>query len=324
VCDAATGLDTCTKYAACVRTPCKRCSDCLAYTGAFALAQQFNADDAAVKTALQARCSAALSAQTCTTAANTLSANPLSLRRAGMICKTLGECVQTDITAAGACNLRSAGINGTNGVVDLCSVEGVTSGTDLPHTTRAGLPAGMCDTAADCPGGDTAIYDCTKTAPKDFYKCTPSAGTDVLRQLGTCTLKPKVACEYCLRDFAGWAVTANTAPYTDDSLVTPDLLAAEFYQNCTAVVTLARDVASCRAAAQGIATSYRGNKGRRAGAICLMLQECNPMALAGATVVPTGSGLTAAAFSQCTQQGSAVSTAVTGFPTTCSLATFCT
>lgn len=302
MCDTTTGMDSCDKYSACVRTPCKVCSDCLANWTSFVKAQVFNQDLVSVKSAFTAYCtSIGYDGQRCEAAKNADLATLTGLKRAGLICNLLKDCNQTDVKPG--CVLAATGsLNATDGVLDLCKMEGITAGQDPPGTSSVGLPLGTCDFDDDC--ASTPGSYCNKASPKSFATCTRSAGADTTRQLGLCMLTPKKACERCLDSFGPFVAAGQSAAMVSG---------ASFVDFCKNASSPKASPAACDRVAQGIDSSFKGNLGRRAGAMCLLAGECKPVNLTGVTLsLASGQNGT---FSRCTQEGVSPGAAVSGYPT---------
>jgi hypothetical protein len=256
------GSDTCVKYSPCVRTPCKICSDCLADMTAFVALQQYTLAKAELAAAFEPYClSKSYTTASCSAAVTKIldAATPLPFgKRAGSLCAVMSMCNAATIPID--CVLKpTANVTGTgSAALDLCAVEGVTDGSDVQGTTRnLALPAGRCDTDAGCNNDGSNIYMCNLALTAQLCTCTK--GADNCRAVGTCQLRPCPACEQCLTDFAG--VTAATFAATCDSTNRPSI--------------------ACATAASGIANSFNGNAGSRAGAVCQLLGECSPARMSG-------------------------------------------
>jgi hypothetical protein len=266
------------------------------------LANQFATSEAAGRAAVQAACNMAYPGACSAIAAMTAN----ELKRAGSICAKITEC-DADTLPAG-CDLAFEGFAGDGPQqLDLCSVEGLAGGRDVPDTSRGALPAGLCDGVNDC--AEPAQSTCDKTsAPLSYTTCTPSSGSDNTRAVGRCTLKPEFACGACLDDFGAWVADANNA----HASLPAATLAAAFAAACKALPGDKYPAAACNTAAQVVASSPNGNRGRRAGAVCQLLQRCMPASLAGKQV--TVSGQEPANFSMCTQEGVVSGASVANFP----------
>jgi hypothetical protein len=88
-----------------------------------------------------------------------------------------------------------------------------------------------------------------------------------------CVDTPCKACKRCLTDFSTFVRDPAVA-----TLVKSELEAA-FRDYC--VNSAGREPAVCDMARLGIASSFRGNAGKRAGAICTLLSECNSTIVSG-------------------------------------------
>lgn len=88
-----------------------------------------------------------------------------------------------------------------------------------------------------------------------------------------CVDTPQKACKRCLTDFGPFVTAPSTAALTATQL--PDA----FREFC--ISSARREPGVCEAAKLGVASSFRGLAGRRAGAICALLSECNSTLVAG-------------------------------------------
>jgi hypothetical protein len=157
ICDALTGSDTCTKYSGCIRTPCAICSDCLTQMSAFTVTQLYNQDSSSIAGAFRMFCNRTqtwTSAQ-CAAVSQAIAVNKPSFgKRAGNLCQGMGVCAAPGAPALGPdCRLKvaspatpdRAAITFTPAALDVCAVEGLKTGSDVPGTTRVlALPAGAC------------------------------------------------------------------------------------------------------------------------------------------------------------------------------------
>lgn len=293
-CECVDGVDTCLKYSRCDKTPCKVCYDCLATAAKFTLAQEFNQDFTAVKAAFTAWClGAKYTEQACADVLKDQRATFNGIKRAGLLCYLLGDCSTT--AYSGGCTLKPTPlINATDDAVNLCTIEGVDAGRDLAGTSSLAKPDGTCQLATeatDC----LASEECTGIN-RPFFKCAPTAGLDTATMLGMCTKKPAYACKACLDQIMPWVSEANTdrQAHTTEQLTVPF---SAFTSACTAASIPA---SACDRAAQGIATSFRGNKAFRAGAICEMMGECVATSLPATDAVTAFLGGT---FSRCSVNG---------------------
>jgi len=262
----------------------------------FTMAQEFNQDINDLEAAFSDYVVAA--GYTAQRAQNVLAdsrATLNGLKRASLLCSLLsydGLVPECNNDFFPNCTLSPTNTtNTTNGVLNLCTIEGTTAGRDLQGTSSRALPIGTCEEAANCRAGDL----CNKDLPRNFSKCSPAVGVDTNKTLGLCVLPPKAACEACLNDFAPW-VSLSTQP--------------DFFVWCNN--TANRSATACGRAAQGVASSFRNNTGRRAGAICLLLGECRPVNLTGVSLSLTAG--TPGNFSRCSKEGISSGTALAGFP----------
>lgn len=271
-CDAASGTDTCVKYSACVKTPCRVCSDCLANVTVFTRAQQFNQITESVRAGFASFCaSAGFSAAECQ-GVQAAGASLNQLKRAGWLCNQLGRCDPLKISAS-PCSLKPDDtVTTTDGIVDMCTVEGTTLGAVLPGTLKSGLPTGTCETSSNC---NAASKFCDRNTTRALSKCAASTGSDLLTTLGVCRHTPQASCNKCLSDFA----------------VLPD------HPWEIACESTGRASPDCSRALQLGQSSFRGNSLRRAGAFCVLLGECLPTQQ---SVTVNG---TAGNFSLCTSNG---------------------
>jgi hypothetical protein len=296
----------------------------------FTRAHRFNTSDVTVvKSAFLEFCAASGlgTSQQCDTASSKPLATLNGLKRAGLLCSLLLQCNASDITGTN-CELApppletvadngtitKRQVNTTDGKLDLCKLDGTSASDDVSGTTSGTLPT-LPDGTKSCERS-TADYDCTGDyycnldAPKQFYRCTPTAGVDTETQLGVCALKPKVACETCLRAMQPWV---DTVPAIDAIVNTPGNIGADFSTECK---RLRFAPAVCDRVQQAIASSLEGNLARRAGALCLAMGECKPANLTGdlnATITTAYVG----PFSRCSKHGVVnVADHVTYFPST--------
>lgn len=176
VCDQLSGTDTCTKYSGCVRTPCAVCSVCLTQLVQFTVTQLYNQNATDIAANLRTFCAAskAWSAAQCAAAVEAVASNKPSFgKRAGNVCQALGVCGAPGAAALGSgCLLKvsvpaygdKAAATPALSALDLCAVEGLSSGTDVPGTTRLlSLPLGLCPPPAKLAAGDNLGYGCHRS-----------------------------------------------------------------------------------------------------------------------------------------------------------------
>jgi hypothetical protein len=125
-----------------------------------------------------------------------------------------------------------------------------------------------------------------------WLSCTPvyavlSCPAVCCAVLSRCVDTPCKSCKRCLSDFGPFVTDPAYTGLSSTAL--PDA----FRDFC--VTRAGRQVAACDMAKLVIASSFRGNAARRAGAICTVLSECNSTQLAGCRWVSGshGAGLAA-------------------------------
>jgi len=166
ICDPVSGSDTCNKYYSCERTPCARCSDCLSQVSVFTSGQLYNQDSASLAAAFSTFCNrtGTWSSLQCTAAAQAVSANKPSFgKRAGNLCQALGVCgapgapalpISCLLSVSVAATADRAAVQLAPATLDVCAVEGVVTGSDVPGTTRQlVLPTGEPDQALNSVAG---------------------------------------------------------------------------------------------------------------------------------------------------------------------------
>lgn len=270
-CDAVTGSDTCIRHSGCVRTPCKVCADCLGQVAPFTYAQRYNMDKANIAASFNTFCAGLgnwTAAQCSAVAAQIAAAEKPSFgKRAVGLCRSLGLCNAT-LTGA-ACQMK---VNATlaPGSLDACAVEGVATGSDVPGTSRIlALPKDTCDNDADCQQTDPERMCVRAETPVPFCTCSVSSGLETCRNIGGCADTPCKSCRVCLQSFQSFVTTPSYA-----ATASPDEIAAAFSTACAA--TNKYSASACESARVGIASSFRGNAGRRAGSICRLMGDCMP------------------------------------------------
>lgn len=271
-CDRLTGADTCINHSGCVKTPCKVCADCLGQFAPFTNAQRYNQDKAALAAAFSTYCNGLNSTWTaaqCSSVAQQITAagKPSYGKRAAGLCQGLGVC---DSTVIGANCMLKVNSSMDAGKLDACSMEGVANGADVPGTSRKlQLPTDTCDKDADCQATD-AERECRRDSPVPF--CTCSDGIERCRDIGGCADTACKSCRVCIQAFQSFADQHS------GSSASPDVIASDFAAICGAA-PLDKYKQMCESAKIGIANSFKGNAGKRAGSICHLLGECNPASL---------------------------------------------
>lgn len=240
VCDPLSGADTCTKHSGCVRTPCAVCSDCLTQMAAFTTGQLYVQDSSRIAAAFSTFCNATKlwTAAQCSSAASLVAASKPSFgKRAGNLCQALGRCGATGAPVLGAgCMLKvstpatatSAAATFPPAPLDLCAVEGLSSGTDVPGTTRKlSLPTGWCFVYVEFKHTCNVLYDMQRS----IQACTTS-GARV-------TPFNKCCCSCCCY------VCTGTCDSTDDCVaIHPETMCIKTLQ--TPLCTCSDGLESCR------------------------------------------------------------------------------
>ncbi|KAF8072463.1 olpB [Scenedesmus sp. PABB004] len=276
-CSPFTGLDECSAWGSCVRTPCKVCQDCLDGVRPFISRSLFETDAVKVAASFGAYCRAAgLAANaSCDAVASSIAASGNTGKRAGKLCQGLGLCDAAAVGggAAAPCSLAAPKLAEparelTGSSLDLCSAEGLEQGTVLPGVAApsSALPASTCDSNADCPAPGN---ECDRRSERPLCSCV--GGADVCRSIGGCRETACFGCGRCLAAFQGFVASAD-AQEPD-----PGALGAKLYSYCTQIAR--RPARVCYAAQVAVAASARGNLGRRAAGICTALQDCDVAAL---------------------------------------------
>lgn len=155
ICDPLSGGDSCTKYSGCVRTPCAVCGDCLTQMAAFTITQLYSQTSASIATAFSTFCTGtqAWSSAQCNAAAAAIMFNKPSFgKRAGNLCQAVGVCSTPSAPPLAADCLLKVSTPATVDRVartftparlDVCAVEGLQTGVDVPGTNRRlALPEG--------------------------------------------------------------------------------------------------------------------------------------------------------------------------------------
>jgi hypothetical protein len=273
-CDAVTGNDICVRHSGCIRTPCKVCADCLGHMAPFTFAQRFNSDKDNIAASFNTYCTSLgnwTAAQCSAVAAQIAAADKPSFgKRAVGLCRGFGLCNATVIGST--CQLK---VNATlaPSTLDACAIEGVAVGSDVPGTSRIlALQRDTCDNDVDCQQTDPERMCVRAETPVPFCTCSVASGLETCRNIGGCADTTCKSCRMCLQSFQSFV---NAPPYA--ATASPDEIAAAFATACAA--TNRYSASACGSARVGIANSFRGNAGRRAGSICRLMGDCNPARL---------------------------------------------
>lgn len=194
VCTCNSGQDTCAPAYTCRPTPCKRCRSCLAemYSNSALLR---TTDSALIAVNFYFACSgsgrnSALCKQIQQVVANSTSGS--MGKRAGMLCKALGECD----SLPSSCSLATF-VNGTelipDGRLSLCSAQGTTAGANLSiYSTPTSNTSVFCTNTSDC--NDQSLR-CSKAVTLQAQcSCNQGTGEELCTQLGICVLTPCAVC----------------------------------------------------------------------------------------------------------------------------------
>jgi hypothetical protein len=177
-------------------------------------------------------------------------------KRAGGMCVALSECSSSSLQDCAA---------GAAASVDLCSVDGTSTGPAVPDTVPAGqnaaaVPENRCVGDKDYgPDWQCSMLDTSQ-------QCSCSEGTDTCVVLGTLRPTPCKACSNCLRAMRGFA--AQQLAVTNAGAV-----AQAFGQYCGNLSAYAGTFA-CQPVQAAIASSTNGGLGKRPAVLCSMLRDC--------------------------------------------------
>ena len=154
-------MDSCFRAGSCVRTPAKICSDCLGEFTAFAAAHFNETNAARLSEAVNATCLQSRPAEVCNPVAERIARAVNSGLRAGGICTMLPDCDPTTLPSSALLVypglVPGSMMYGRPQHLDLCTVEGLVGGMQVPGFTAApagGITPGYCVTSSDC----TAVW----------------------------------------------------------------------------------------------------------------------------------------------------------------------
>jgi hypothetical protein len=305
----------------CKYTPCKQCQLCLAefapHVKSVTDASTANSDASLVADKLAAYCktSANRTRASCDAAVNATKLDVNAGRRAGVICKNLGECVSANFSSSCALGNTTSGTvivpagrldlctpHGTNGTFSPMLVPGVSEPQNFNTTPPASLSGSPQLCTLDWHCNNTAGYQCVM--PKQGVTSGPkvvtcSAGQDAITYMGTCQPTPCLQCQTCFKDMRAVALAQV-------SETNPATVAASFKAVCDNNAKLNLDPVVCSTVALQVEGSFQGNLAKRPVAVCRALNLCNATDIGGscsfndtATVV----ALTAATADACTTDG---------------------
>jgi hypothetical protein len=263
------GVDSCFNPGTCTSDPCTECSACLSFASRFAALQVNTTDAGQLATAFLAACKTAnISDAKCQTTAASIGGNLALGKRAGGMCRDLQLC---PTTMPSNCTLLVRSAAGTLFTapatqLDLCTVEGVPSGSQLPGVVLPGtLPAGGCWNDTSCGSPDLR---CDQTGSQQVRSC--SGGVDSTTPAGKCVNTTCAICKGCLQTMLDTFVLPK-------QYVNGTELATAFRSACQALY--GATPAACDQVAQGFtsnsatpeAVTTAATLARRAGALCAAL-----------------------------------------------------
>lgn len=191
---------------------------------------------------------------------------------------------------------RSVTTGALTGTLNICTVEGVSTGTALSSfpIQNASVPTGRCTKPSDCGIGMLCSYDDASTPLSSTCICDPATGRDVCMPLGVCVAPPCTKCQNCLT--AAGASVAEERNLTEPSktAVCQDLAALTFASSgqCTAITT------------KYITPSGSpGFIGLRAGALCSLVGQCEALPASCTLTALVGSVNVTGTLDLCTAEG---------------------
>jgi hypothetical protein len=246
----------------CVAPPCDVCSACLTFANWFTSQQVSNSTDGAVLSAsFLAACGAAnIPSVKCQATAAAINGSVVLGRRAGALCRHLQLC---DPVLPSNCSL-SVAFNPSLSVsapqLDLCTVEGVPSGSQVPGVVLPGwLPEGGCWNDTTCGSPDLR---CDKAGNNSLSLRSCTLGVDSTAMAGRCVATECAVCRQCVQTMLDSFVLPQR--YANASMA-----AAAFNTTC---MSLPGAVSSkCMAVASAVSTLSNSTLRQRAGALCAAL-----------------------------------------------------
>jgi hypothetical protein len=269
------GEDDCFTPGTCAALPCTVCSACLTFASGFAASRVNESSASTLSEAFLSSCgNASIDAAACSTTATAIGSSLALGKRAGGVCRSLGLC-PTNLTAD--CTLLVRPPSGTLMTapapqLDLCTVEGVPSGSQLPGVVLPGtLPTGGCPIAAAASCGSPDLR-CDESNPQQVRSCT--GGVDSNTPAGKCVNTTCAICKGCLQAMLDTFVLP-TQFVNGSGLETAFSTACQALPGATATqVSKCQQVASSFTAANGAApeaATMAATLSRRAGALCAAL-----------------------------------------------------
>lgn len=267
--------DTCCKLRArwlpLVSETCVYACRCLEQMSGFAAKVQLTADSALVAQQFYSQCSTTRNPVLCSQVQDAIrtSYQGNTGKRPALLCKLLGECKASYINGT-SCLVRLS--NSTAdipvGQLSMCSATGLQGQLVSGISNSSQLPTGRCLSTTDCTttatGPNTsradAAYKCSMASSQKL--CTCDSGVDTCVDHGQCIQTQCGKCSTCV---------AAVYPFvaSNQQVASAATLAGSWVTFCNK--TLNRDTTTCANVASKVNTSYAGNAGRRAGALCSLL-----------------------------------------------------
>lgn len=292
LCTCTDGADTCKKIGACVPTPCKACRDCISAMQPFTSTVLSNQTADQVANAFYTFClGTGRTSAGCFDVQFAISGtkNGNLGRRPGAICKELEEGCNQDL---GSCTI-------TGSTLDVCSQDGLATGSLVPNIAASTtLPSGTCRADADCNNLDKR---CSMDSTTEL--CTCSGAVDTCTTLGQCVDTPCKTCKSCILKLQNHTTTEAHL------LINSSQVATDFYGLCMDPAT-GLEQSSCQPMADYIGFTWNNNFGKRAGALCGMLNQC-ALDIASSCQLSNGASLTGA-LDTCTVEGIALGAQLPG------------
>lgn len=255
-------MDTCRTIGSCVMQPCKACEVCVQAMQLFPDLVKDESRAESVAERFKTFCAGTgRSPIVCDATAAAVAASVAGNlgRRVGALCRSLAECP----AQASACQVAAAAGQPAK-ALDYCSVKGV-AGESLEAVASGSKPPNSCKVDGDCSAGG---FFCSMATQTRVCSCTNNTGVVGCEMFGTCEKTPCKVCNDCVgawQTYVANAILINTS----------EALSASFIEQCRSMIpTSGITEAACVSTRDFLLASKTGNPGRRAGAICSMLGEC--------------------------------------------------
>lgn len=212
-CSEVDGTDTCVSLGTCKATTCGVCSTCVSQLQPFTRQWKDSPNSTAVAIAWLHFCSNNVKPENgaiCSTIQSQIHSNINTGKRSGALCKALDRCPAIPDTK---CPITTTVLSGVEvkSVLDMCTVEGVQSGSAVPgvSATNALLPM-RCylDGSSSCGAG----WQCSTSNNKSIITCLD--GTDTYGVQGMCEKTPCQNCQDCLAAAQSFAFSQLTSADT--------------------------------------------------------------------------------------------------------------